>query len=495
MPLNPLEITGGLAIGEGVGGAIEATVEPRLQNFKNDQWAKHQDKPLDPADAAAAEQQGYGGNLVGLTDASFNGIDGDRYLALRYLAATAPGTPELLELWRRDKIGPDLVRAGLKKAGLMDEFVDAVLELFTGRLDPAIIATAIQRGIMKDPGFLPVGPPTATGQVPAFPVSPLDPIAEAKAHGIDEQRLFVETAIVGLPLSLQQAASAYFRGIIELPDFQRAVAEGNTRNEWGSAALDQARQILTASEYCELELRGFLTTAERHALTAKHGMSTADSDRLYDVLGRLPNVHQILIGERRGGVFNGPTTNIPTPYLRAMQRGNLRPESYNLAYAARETYPSYFVTRALLQAGAITPERGKQLFDGLGWPQDVADAAAAFFGGGTTSTTDPLVRSARTSLVTALRRAFVLGDEDETAARALLAAEAVPAATIDTLIATWTRERSITRKELTPTQLKKALGEGITNPTTGAPFTVDEVIAELVLRGYSSEDARVFIQM
>jgi len=79
-------------------------------------------------------------------------------------------------------------------------------------------------------------------------------------------------------------------------------------------------------------------------------------------------------------------------------------------------------------------------------------------------------------------------------ARALLAAEQVAAATIDTLIETWTRERSITRKELTPTQLKKALGEGITNPTTGAPFTVDEVIAELVLRGYSSNDARVFIE-
>src|SRR5205807_6194553 len=135
-------------------------------------------------------------------------------------------------------------------------------DLFFERLDPSVVATAIQRGIMRDPGFLPVGPPTATGKVPAFPVSPLDPVAEAKAQGINEERLFVETAIVGLPLSLQEAASAYFRGIIELADFERAVAEGNTRNEWGAAALAQARQILTASEYAELQLRGFLTADE-----------------------------------------------------------------------------------------------------------------------------------------------------------------------------------------------------------------------------------------
>lgn len=495
MPLNPLEVTGGLAIGEGVGGAIAATVEPRLQGFKNKQWGEHQDKPLDPAAAAAAEQQGYDGNLSGITDASYSGIDGDRYLALRYLAATAPGTPELLELWRRGKLGPDLVRAGLKKAGLMDEFIEPVMELFTGRLDPAVIATAIQRGIMHDPGFLPVSPPTGSGNVPAFPVSPLDPIEEAKAHGIDSDRLFVETAIIGLPASVVEAAQAYFRGIGTLDDYYRAVSEGNVRNEWRDLILEVSRQILTANQYAELQLRGYITEAQRRAKTAQHGMSQADSDLLYDLLGRGVNVHQVLIGARRGGVYNGPTDQIPAEYLASLRRGNLRPEFYNLAYAGRESYPSAFVTRGLLTAGAITIERGKELFSGLGWPQDVADSAAETFGVTTTAKTDGHVTKAQTQLWTTLHRSYLAGESSEQEIAAGLPQAGVDTASVADVLAVWDAERSFVRKQLSPAQVKKAYGEKVTNPETGVAWTKDDALAALIGRGYSPADAQTFLEL
>jgi hypothetical protein len=494
VPLNPLEITGGLAIGEGVGGAIADTVTPRLQAFKNDQWSKHMDVPLDAMQAALALVKGIPTGLDLTQEASFHGVNGNRLAVLEQLVRVYPGTAELLELWRRDRLTKDEVDAALHRQGYDDLYRAAVLDLFTGRLDPAIIATAIQRGIMADPGFLPVGPPTATGKVPAFPVSPLDPLVEAKARGIDEARLFVETAIVGLPLSLQEAASAYFRGIIELADFQRAVSEGNTRNEWGDAALAQARQILTASEYCELELRGYLTRDARLALTAQHGMSTVNSDHLFDVLGRSINVHQIVTAEARGGVYNGPSDQIPPAFLRALQRGNLRPEYYNLAYANRYSYPSAFVVRSLLQGGVITAAQGEQIFLDIGWRPDLAKQVAEHYGTATTAAVDPFVRSSRTSLVTALRHAYVLGDEDAASAQTILTAEGVAPATQTELLATWDRERSITRKELTPAQLKKAYKEAIVNPATGTAFTKDEVVAELVTRGFSTADATVFVE-
>lgn len=485
MALDPLEIIGGLAIGEGLGGAIADTVTPRLQNFKNAQWQAHQDVPLSPAEAAALAAQAYTGSYDGAGDAASGGIDGDRYLALRFLAATAPGTPELLELWRRGRLSEQLVRDGLKKSGLLDEFVDAVLELFVGRLDPAVVATAIQRGIMKDPGFLPVGPPAGVGDVPAFPVSPLDPLAEAQAQGIDSDRLFVETAIVGLPLSLQEAASAYFRGIIQLDDFKRAVAEGNTRNEWGDAALEQARQILTASEYAELQLRGFLTETERQALTAKHGMSQADSDLLYDVLGRGLSVHQILIGLRRGGTYGGPTGQIPPEYLAALRRGNIRPEFYNLAYAARETFPSYFVIRALLQAGVISAQRGQELFDGLGWPADVAKAAGDFFGASTTAAADKHVTKAENSLWTALHSSYVKDRTDDATATSTMGTLGVAATAVPDVLALWQAERALVRAGLSAAQIKKAFRE--------ATFTQDEAVARLVELGWSVADAGVYL--
>jgi hypothetical protein len=443
VPLDPLEITGGLAIGEGLGGAIEATVEPRLQNFKNDQWSKHQTKPLDPADAAAAEQQGFPGNLTGITDASYSGIDGDRYLALRFLAATAPGTPELLELWRRDKIGPDLVRTGLKKAGLLDAFVDAVMELFTGRLDPAVIATAIQRGIMPDPGFLPVGPPTATGKVPAFPVSPLDPIAEAKAHGIDEERLFVETAIVGLPLSLQQAASAYFRGIIELADFERAVAEGNTRNEWGDAALEQARQILSANEWVQLRLRAWINDDQFHAGAALHGMTPANADLLLKAHGRPISFHQTFIGLRRGGALDGPTNEIDPAFLRSLQESDIRPEWYNLAWAQRYTYPTAFVLRTLTEAGDLTQADTERILLFEGWEPTLAAKVSAKWATPAAGKTDPWVAKADTQLWTATHKAYKGGGIDAAAATARFDLIGIDAAAQADVLARWDSEKAL----------------------------------------------------
>lgn len=411
MSLDPLEITGGLAIGEGLGGAIADTVEPRLQNFKNSQWRAHPDKPLSVGEAVRAALKNVPTNLDLADEALQSGFDADVFATMQENEREYPGTAELLELWRRGKLSQADVDAALTRQMFDPTYRAALMELFNNPLDPAVIATAIQRGIMTDPGFLPVGPPTAEGNVKAFPVSPLDPLNEAQWSGVNEQRLFVETAIVGLPLALIESAHGYFRGILTLDDFKRAVAEGNTRNEWGDAALEVAREILTASQYAELQLRGYITADERRGFTAQHGMTTANSDLLYDVIGRGVNVHQVLIGERRGGVYNGPTDQIPPEYIAALERGNLRPEYYNLAYAARETYPSYFVTRALAQAGVIDSDRTRQLFEGLGWPLDIADAAAIFYAPKTVTTAkaDPWVTKADTQLWAATHKAYVGG--------------------------------------------------------------------------------------
>src|SRR5438477_2473312 len=221
---GPVEVVEGIAIGEGVGAAIGDVVIPKLQEFKNERWQKYPYKPLDVGQAALAAIKGIPSTLNYLDEATKSGYGGEVFGVLEQNLRKYPGTGELLELWRRARLSKDEVDLALERAGIPPSYRDAVLDLFTGRLDPAIIAVAIQRGIMRDPGILPVGPPAGVGKVPKFPVSPLNTLDEAKAHGIDLERLFVETAIVGLPASNEQAASAYFRNIIELDDYYRAIS-------------------------------------------------------------------------------------------------------------------------------------------------------------------------------------------------------------------------------------------------------------------------------
>lgn len=486
--------TPGIIVGVGVGAAVSTALEPAIEIPKQEAWNRNPNRILDVGLLARLYAQGGVSLDVAYKTANRQGFSDDKLDALIYLAQEAPDLALTLELWRRGRIDETQVDHALAKAQIESQYWGPLKELFGNRLDPAVIAVAIQRGIMKDPGFLPVGPPTAEGNVKAFPVSPLDPLVEATAQGIDEDRLFVETAIVGQPLALVEAAQAYFRGIITIDDFKRAVAEGNTRNEWGDAALEVSRRILSPHDYAELQLRGYLTETERNAGAAKVGMSEADAQLLYDVLGRSIPVHQITTGQARGGVFNGPTDQIPTEYIQSLQRGNLRPEYYNLAYANRYTVPSYFVLRALLQAGSITEMEGEQYFLDLGWPPELAKAAAATYATATTTAVDPNLKKAHTTAWTKTQASYLAAEITETDAAPVFDLLGIDTATRAEIVKTWDTIRALTRKQLTPAQVKKAWSEQVKNPATGQPWTQAEAQAALVDRGYSTADATTFLE-
>jgi hypothetical protein len=516
---NPLEMVGGIAVGTGVGQAVGDVVKPQLEDFRAEQWGKHPDRRLAPTDVAISIARSIPTDLNRDTEFRQNGIGPIRQALLTQLAREYPGLPLALELWRRGYATQENVRGWLHRAGLSDEIVTQIIGdgpdpipravksdagLFWDRLAPAVVATAIQRSIMDDPGFIPAASYAGFGDgLPAshnpaaFPPTTLPPLPEAEDSGIAKERLRVMTALIGLPLSLEQAASAYFRGIISLEGFKHAVAEGNTRIEWGPAALAQARQILTANQYAELELRGFLTASRRRQLTAQHGMSQADSDRLFDVLGRSVNVHQIVTGEARGGTYKPPPATlaqqeagIPPAFLASLQRGNLRPEYYDIAYHNRYTYPSFFAIRGLLQGGVFaSADDGYQILLEMGWKPSLARLVADFYWQGTATTTGvgPLTKSARTQAITEIRSAFLIGQADETQARTWLAGIGVEQAEIDGIIPIWTVMLDVPQRGLTPTQIKKAY-ENIPSQ-----WPRQRALDELQLLGFTADDAATIL--
>lgn len=487
--------TPGIIVGTGVGLAAGIALEPAFELPRQKSWQANPNRILDPGLMARLVAQGGVDLQTAHDDAARDGYGPDKLDALVYLAQTTPAVAEALTLWRRGLISDQLWQHVLTKAGLDARYVAGLSALKTSEpLEPAVIATAIQRSLMKPPFPLPVPPPTGEGKVKAFPVSPLDAKAEAAASGVDLERLFVATGVVGLPLSLQQAASAFFRGIIERADFDRAVAEGDTRNEWGPAALEQARQILSAHDAAELQLRGFLTRDERLSHTDQHGMAAADSDLLYDLLGRSIPVHQITTGEARGGVYKGPTDQIPEAYLSSLQRGNLRPEYYNLAYANRYSLPSAFVLRALLTDGTVSEQEGEQLFEQLGWPPALAKQVAAHYGGAKAAGADKHVAKAQTQLWTATHRSYVAREITGQDARAQLAALGLDAAAQDQVVTLWNAERDLIRRQLSPADIRKAVQEKVPNPATGQPWTGAEALRALLDRGYSEDEALTYLR-
>lgn len=487
MALDPVEIVGGIAIGTGLGGAISDTVEPRLRQFKFAQSSKYLYIPLNAATAAEVAAEDVAAYPAMEAEAAQTGYDSTRFANLYGVTLNAPGTGDLLAMLRRGTINQGNFEHGLHKARFEPMWTAPMLDLANQKLSAADIAYMVVRGVLPDDGMLGQTLPSSADNLNLPPQLALDPVAEAALTGWDKQRLRALIGRSGLAMAPVMAAQARFRGILTQNDYELTIARGDLYPAYAAPVLEASRQILTSGEYAELQLRGYLTEAERRAHTAKHGMTEADSDLLYDVLGRGVNVHQVLIGERRGGVFNGPTDAIPPAYLYALQRGNLRPEVYNLAYAARETYPSYFVTRALLQAGVITAQRGQELFDGLGWPADVAKAAGTFFAGGTTAGADPHVTKAQNQHWTALHSSYVKDRTDDATALQHLTTIGVAGTAQQDVLAQWRGERDLIRAGLSPAQIKKSYYE--------AKFTQAEAVTRLVELGWSVADANDLLSL
>lgn len=477
--------TVGEAIAFAAGVAIGPTLSPVSTALVQEAWQVAQIKAVDPGTAAEIVAEDVEAFEWGKSEAAKHGMDEARFRAIVGEVRDAPGLGELLTLLRREGIDRAQFVHGLRKAKL-ETLWDVPLEsLLDERLDPSTIATAIQRGVMHDPGVLVVGPPSEVGKVPPMPSVALDTLKEAAAHGMNEERLAVLARLVGLPASPDLAARMVFRGLIERVDFDRAIAEGNTRNEWAPFLFEAFREILTSHDYIEGHLRGWIDANAMYAGTAKHGLSRADTDLRFNNLGRPLPVHQITTGLARGGTYGGDYAGVPEPFNKALRESNVRPEWGNLAYANRYTLPGAFVLRTLAQAGDLTPQETHTLLLESGWPPDLAQKVSDRWTGGAKSTANKHVTSAETGLFTVLRKAYVNDEATEAQAAPILTDLGVPVADHARIFSLWGHERALVRSSLTPIQIRKAVGQ----PGKDHAWALKR-LEEL---GYTAADAETFL--
>jgi hypothetical protein len=222
-------------------------------------------------------------------------------------------------------------------------------------------------------------------------------------------------------------------------------------------------------------------------------MTDADSDLLYNVLGRSVAVHAVTTGLARGGAYPGSYANVPQPYRAAIQRSNIREEYSELAYANRYSYPSAFVVRSLLTDGAISQAEGEQIFLDVGWKPELAAKVATHYAPTGATIADPHVTKATNQLWTTAHRSYIAAEIDETTATTAIKRAGVAAGAVPEVLGLWAEERSLIRKQLTPTQIRKAVSGAVINPATGVAWTMRDALAALLARGYSQADAQTFM--
>lgn len=415
--------------------------------------------------------------------------------ALVWLETVVPGFGEAVRVLRRDPAFLDLFTHSLVKQGIDRRYLDGLTDLQHERLDPAVIALAIVRGIIADPttpnyphGFLPVGPPTAVGNVDAFPTSPIDGLTEARAAGWDDERLFVQTAISGRPMGPEAAAAGVFRGILKQADYQRAIAEGDVRNEWAAAIFETARAIPSPSDYVRMTIKGWIKPEDMHAGAARHGMSTDDVDLLYLAAGRPAAPGQMATAVARG--VDGPDgTPMDEPqFLKGIRESDIRPEWGPMLWGIRHQYPPLFQLSRLVQSGAIAPATAADWATKDRYaPEVVAALLKGWQAAGTATTAATRAKSAQTQAIAALKKTFMHGNQTPDTAKALLEQLGLDAGEADQIVTYWQAELTFAERLLSPAQIKKSFGENLK--------TRDEAVAELVAQHFSVADANTYLQL
>lgn len=473
------------ALGFGLGVALGRALGPLATTLEQEAYSADPSKALDPRDAARIVAQGLEQLGWGQSEAAASGVNAGKFQLLEESELHAPPVGELLELIRRDLAGGDLAAHALRKAQLEPQWDAALLALAERPLEPAEIAKAIHRNIMRGEGLLLVEPSATPGRVAIVPSSSLDPATEAAWSGIDHERLRILVGNAGLPPGIVQGLELLNRGAITEDDFSRLVGESNMRQEWADVLLALRRRLLTPVEYAEAALRAWITDDEAKAGAALSGMTDADADLLLKLRGRPLAVHQITTGLARGGKFEPLPGEMTDPFQVSVRHANLRPEFYDLALANRYTIPSYFILRAILQDGGMTEAEFADYGRQLGWPPDLADKAAKAVGTGSGAGGDKYVTKAQTQLWTALHKMYVDDAVPDAQATSDLEFLGVSPAAVPQVLATWGRERALVRRLLSPTEIRKAIGQ----PGRDQAWALER-LKEI---GYTDADAATFL--
>ena len=185
----------------------------------------------------------------------------------------------------------------------------------------------------------------------------------------------------------EAAALAVFKGILDHVDYQRAVSEGDVRNEWADAIFENARPIISPTDAAGLWLRGWKTEAEAYALGAKHGATPETIKDLYLNRGRPATPRQIHLGYARGASYIGEALTEQQAIARGVRQSDIRPEWEAIEAENVWTYPSPFVLRGLAQSGALTFAQVHTILLESGWLEQYAAATAAFWTKGSTAKT------------------------------------------------------------------------------------------------------------
>lgn len=256
-----------------------------------------------------------------------------------------------------------------------DLFTAAVSAGITRPVDPAVIATAVARGLELGQ------PPTTT--VPDWAHS------EAAKSGISSEEMDLQASIVGTPPAPQELFELLRRGIINEARLEQGMKEGDTRDDWITDLAQLAHGWLTPLDFVRAAVQAQMSYADAAAWAGKTGLDTTTalpitasevggSDDMFGlawaIAGRPPGPQELAAMTLRGiipkdGVGAGATT-----FQQGIAESDVKTKWTDALYRLAQYLPPPNEISTLLERGGITKDQAAALWAERGVPAELTQA-------------------------------------------------------------------------------------------------------------------------
>lgn len=485
MALNLWSRVTGMIVGLGVGQAASRAVQPIFELVGQDSWSANPNRVLPIDTLAELVAKAIVGEGQAAEHAKRTGYDSNKLRALIQLALHAPPVAEAMQMRRRGTITPAQLEHSLRKAGIEPQYDAAIADLLN--VLPTV-TDMVRFGVREvyDPGQRAALDLDAEFP-PAF-------AADAAKIGLSRETAGDYWAAHWELPSYTQGTEMLFRGEITPAQFDGLLKALDYAPTWRNPLQAIARRIPTITDMIRFAVREVYDPAARRDLgidsdyptaftaqAAKHGMAEGDARDYWAAHWRLPSARQGYQMLWRG--------IIQLPQLQQL----LKALDYPAVWRDRLVDIAYIVPgrvdlRRMFRADVITQAEVLAGYGRIGYaPADAQTLTDFAIAEKESHAAGPnLISKYRGTVVTRAHKEFLEQSLDEVDARALLSQLGIPAKTIDGVMPLWTIERDLFRRELTPTQVKKAYAAG--------RITFAQALERLKDAGYLDEDAIHFLE-
>lgn len=402
-------------------------------------------------------------------------------------------------------------------------------QLIAAALTPYV--QAIVNELQSITPLLPLGPADLALAVLRAELTEDDAAAQASMSGLDKARFHTLVQLTGDAPGPGDLAVALRRGIIDRKRYDRGIAQGRLRNEWGDTIRELSIQLPSPIEPLEALLEGQLPEGKARELYLAYGGDPDSFQWRFDSRGASPTPLQLADMANRGIIpwtGTGPTM---LSYEQGFLEGDFRNKWSDAIHQAAVYLPPPRTIGAMYREGSITQAQASDLLTKSGVPPELVAAELASASATKTQATKDLAQSTllalyRDKLATAEQAtgwlvglgydaseaALILAVEDAALQQhflslaigrmhSLYVAHRVDKAGVTTalgqlgvaadgmtvLLQTWDLERATNIRTLTEAQVTRAFVLTLLDQPTAT--------AQLVALGYSEADAVVLLSI